>query len=88
MALFVINGVLGSTLLNTKDRVLGSAQDLNNKALLKWIAIVVGILFFITMVFVCLYVSTKSLKAFLEMHINMSSSGRALLVRIIRFKTS
>ena len=64
--LFVLTEtVFGSTLLNTKDRVLGSQQDLKNKALIKWISIVVGILFVITMVFVCLYVRRKHIRRFM-----------------------
>merc|ERR1712008_429680 len=35
-----------STLLNTSDRVLGSAQDVRNKLMLKWIFISIGILLF------------------------------------------
>lgn len=47
--------VEASILLNTKDRVLGSRQDIFNKNLLKWIGIILAVVLSCVIVAACLY---------------------------------
>ena len=55
VSILLVNLTEGSVLLNTKDRVLGSRQDIFNKNLLKWIGIILGVVLAFVIAAACLY---------------------------------